>query len=197
MLLLASTAANIAFAIGAAIVSFFLIRRSRRYLARSAAESSAKSSSAGPQSSPESSRDAERVSSTEVLRGQVQLHETARELMGQLDSKMSALQTLIRSANDAATRLETAIDRAQRLGLAARRDTLEDLANLPATDETAAARLIGDLSAGTERQIRIDQEHYAELVVNLAREGRNAQSIASELGIAIGDVEMLLSLHRR
>ena len=45
----------------------------------------------------------------EVLRWEVEMHETARELSAQLDSKMGALQALIREADRAAARLEAAV----------------------------------------------------------------------------------------
>jgi hypothetical protein len=111
MLFSANTAANVAFALGAAIVSFFLIRHSRRYLSRAGTSSTRPATT-----KPESPDETRITTSTDVMRGQVQLHDMARELMGQLDSKMSALQALIRLANEAAARLEAAADRAERLG---------------------------------------------------------------------------------
>ncbi len=43
---------------------------------------------------------------TDVLRWQVELHETARDLKAELDSKIGALQVLIRMARQEAERLE-------------------------------------------------------------------------------------------
>ena len=43
---------------------------------------------------------------TDVLRWQVELHETARDLKAELDSKIIALQVLIRMARQEAERLE-------------------------------------------------------------------------------------------
>lgn len=191
MWILASTAASMAFALGAAIVSFFLIRRSRRYLAQVAGNQPGRAIPA----SALSDRQPETPLTRDVLRAEVRIHDTARELMGQLDSKMSALQALNLMAGDAAQRLEAALDRAERLGLAAHRDTLEELAELPAQDLASANGTIADLSRDSERRSRVDQEHCLRLVLSLARTGRNAPSIADELGMPVGEVEMLLSLH--
>ena len=114
--------------------------------------------------------------------------------MAQLDSKMSALQALIRLADEAATRLELAADRAQRLGLDARRDTLEELANLSTASIEDAQRLLDNLSETSVKSRPIDERHEQQ-VLQLARDGRSSEAIANELGIPVGDVEMLLSLN--
>jgi len=119
--LFASINANFAFAGGAAIVSFFLIRQSRRYFTRPSSSPSLESqrlSEPSPERPPSDDRAADSViasRSLDMVPENVQLHETVRELMGELDSKMSAIQALIRLANDAAVRLESAVNRAERL----------------------------------------------------------------------------------
>ena len=108
MVVLASTAGNMAFALGAAIVSFFLIRRSRRYLAGVGKRSKVKGISAAGEGATFESRSLTNPAlAAEVSRGQVQLHDTARELMGELDSKISALQALVRMANVAIEQLDS------------------------------------------------------------------------------------------
>ena len=49
-----------------------------------------------------------------VGRWEVQMHDTARDLMGELNSKISIVQQLIIDANAAAERLENAIERADK-----------------------------------------------------------------------------------
>ena len=49
----------------------------------------------------------------QLARWEVEMHETARRLSAQLDSKMSALQALTAEADRAASRLEAALDRAE------------------------------------------------------------------------------------
>lgn len=92
-----------------ALVIVTLLIRSHRYLSRQKREQSAtivqtprpKRVDRGP------ALDAP----PDVLRWEVQMHGTARELSAQLDSKMGALQHLIADADRAADRLETALDR--------------------------------------------------------------------------------------
>jgi hypothetical protein len=50
---------------------------------------------------------------TEVGRWEVQMHETARNLMGELNTKIVIVEQLVRDANQAAERLERAIERAE------------------------------------------------------------------------------------
>jgi hypothetical protein len=106
--ILASSGSAIAFAFGVAIVSFFLIRHARRRLDRLATPSG-RASFAEPNGAkatpgrPPAGTDA----------SQVELHDTFRDLMGELDSKMRCLQLLIRMADESARRLEAAIQRAE------------------------------------------------------------------------------------
>jgi hypothetical protein len=50
---------------------------------------------------------------TDVLRWHVELHDTARDLKAELDSKITALQVLIRMAGQEAARLERLIESAE------------------------------------------------------------------------------------
>lgn len=193
MWLLVSNAANMAFALGAAIVSYFLIRRSRRYLAQSNRNPAGQNPSVRTLQNQVSSTP---IAASAFSRAEVQLHDTARELMGQLDSKMSALQALTLMAGEAAQRLEAAVERAERLGVTLHRDTLEQLADFPGQDQAAAQEILTELTGRPDRPLRVDQEDNVPLILRLARVGKNAESIADELGIPVGDVEMLLSLHR-
>lgn len=110
MWILASSGSLIGFSLGTAVVGFFLIRHARQRFARQSGDvwngsPAARSEGHVPQQSV-------RGLSSEVARGQVQLHETARELMGQLDTKMRALQVLMRMADESCRRLEAAVERA-------------------------------------------------------------------------------------
>ncbi|MGE3779547.1 MAG: hypothetical protein AB7F89_20325, partial [Pirellulaceae bacterium] len=96
----------VGFAFGAAIVSFFLIRLARRAQQRRRRDEQADRGSTDMESETPPPRSA---LSLEIIRGQVELHETARELMGQLDTKMQALQVLIAMADDAESRLREAL----------------------------------------------------------------------------------------
>jgi hypothetical protein len=50
----------------------------------------------------------------EIGRWEVQMHETARNLMGELNTKIAIVEQLVRDANQAAERLERAIERAEK-----------------------------------------------------------------------------------
>ena len=54
----------------------------------------------------------------EIVRWQVEMHDTARDLKAELDSKISVVQTLVGMAREEHRRLDEAIARAERLGLA-------------------------------------------------------------------------------
>lgn len=49
----------------------------------------------------------------EVGRWEVQMHDTARNLLGELNTKVAIVEKLVRDANAAAERLEKAIERAE------------------------------------------------------------------------------------
>jgi hypothetical protein len=51
----------------------------------------------------------------EISQWEVQMHETARDLMGELNTKIAIVEQLVRDANAAAERLEKAIERAEKL----------------------------------------------------------------------------------
>lgn len=61
----------------------------------------------------------------ELIRWQVDMHDTARDLKAELDSKIHIVQTLVRMAREESDRLEAAIAEAQRLGVSYRGDVLE------------------------------------------------------------------------
>jgi hypothetical protein len=77
----------------------FLVRRSYRYFGRG------RYGRRGAKKAEEKRRlTADKP--VEILRWEVEMHETARTLSAQLDSKMSALQALVQSAQQEADRLE-------------------------------------------------------------------------------------------
>jgi len=117
----------------------------------------------------------------DVLRWEVQMHETARDLSGQLDSKMSALLALIADADRAAARLETALGRPI--------DPSPSDVGPPTQAEALGRRREGDAAedGGSPSQRR-------EEIYTLADYGLDAAGIASRVGIPIGEVELMLSL---
>lgn len=114
------------------------------------------------------------------------MHDLARELRGELDSKIAILEHLIRDAKQQADRLEAAIGRAGKL-----RD---------ACDNTAPIQRSGE--SGHQNSSRLDSVHrpvspvsrrHAE-IYSLADQGLSSASIANRLGSPIGEVELILGL---
>jgi hypothetical protein len=65
---------------------------------------------------PDAAADAKPVSkSQEMMRWEVEMHDTARELKAELHSKMSALMSLVRTAREEQERLTQLIDTARSL----------------------------------------------------------------------------------
>jgi len=96
---------------GTALASWLLLRGSRARWTRS------QRATADPKevrrSLAEGSRDtALRDAPPEVLRWHVELHETARDLKAEIDTKLAALQALTRLAREEADRLERLLSQA-------------------------------------------------------------------------------------
>jgi hypothetical protein len=115
----------------------------------------------------------------DVLRWQVEMHETARELKAELDSKMSALQTLVLLARKECERLEDLLARADGC-----RGPLRVI---------GAAEDIGVNNAPHAPVLPCDERQRRD-IYNLADEGATAPEIAGQIGVPVGEVEFLLGL---
>ena len=164
---------------------FLLLRRSKRYLKRAE-----KQPTRARQKVAEARKTAPLLDAPpEILRWQVEMHETARELKAELDSKMSALQATTRIASEASSRLEAAIARAEELGISRCADTLAAIENLNGSEASVDAAL-------AEMSLRRSEEilAYREAIYHLADQGLAASAIARSVGAPLGDVELLISL---
>jgi hypothetical protein len=124
----------------------------------------------------------------EILRWQVEMHETARALKAELDSKMGAIQALIRMAAEERQRLEAAVAHAGRLGISPSRDaltTLEQSDTPPSRPPDVKPDSHGWLPVGEEQRLTI---------CSLADQGESLASIADRVGATVGEVEWILSL---
>jgi len=114
----------------------------------------------------------------EVTRWEVQMHETARKLSAQLDSKMGALQVLIAEADRAAARLETALmsspDRSEPHPI-----------NQMATQRPSEA---SDRASSRDRR---------EEIYTLSDYGYDAAEIARRIGSPADEVESILASRGR
>ncbi len=151
----------------------------------------------------------------DLSRWEVRMHETARDLSGQLDSKMGALEQMIREADRAAARLEAALEAASPPAGPAPAadatsrpttespDTLDPLPPRPANQAEALKKPAGGSPrAGADRS---DQEanrptpapnRYDEIYL-LADYGFDAAEIARRVGSPVGEVELILGLRQK
>jgi hypothetical protein len=130
---------------------------------------------------------------------EVRMHDMARELSAQLDSKMSALEHLIQDAERQIARLDER--------LARRPDGLESGAApdrsaplpMPHITTQAAALASNSLVNQPARQAspRVPKERRFDEVYALADAGHAPAAIASRVGSPVGEVELILSLRKR
>ncbi len=122
----------------------------------------------------------------EVARWEVGMHETARELSGQLESRMSALLHLVREADRAAARLEAAMAAA---------------AGTPGQPSPAAVEEDADATAAppvaaTDPSVPPAAERFDE-IYTLADYGFDPLEISRRTGTPAGEVQLVLSLRTR
>ncbi len=140
---------------------------------------------------------------------EVQMHDMARELAAQLDSKIGVLEHLIREADRAAARLEAAVaaqragssvldaaERLERLTPSAPHETgppisqAEALKAAGGADRALPAPRAPEQSAGE----RPPAESRYESIYTLADYGYDPAEIARRTGTPVGEVQLILSL---
>ncbi|MGA2060395.1 MAG: hypothetical protein ABSG67_07940 [Thermoguttaceae bacterium] len=138
---------------------------------------------------------------------EVDMHETARELKAQLDSKMSALQALIAEADRAASRLQAAMESRDDTHNAPPSNRVpsrgsplftpkpgpppmgeKNQAGLPTNQAQALRPAPAPAASGVSTQ------HHKQEIYALADYGLSDSAIAQRLGMPIGEVELILSL---
>jgi hypothetical protein len=137
----------------------------------------------------------------ELLRWQVEMHDTAKELKAELDSKLSALQALVIMARGESERLEAAIRKAEALDLPTATGSLAILERLgepaaledphalcEAADRVGSKPVLADPFAGEQTDLSL---------ANLAAKGLASQEIARRLNLPLGEVELRLNLIAR
>jgi hypothetical protein len=100
---------------GIALATFILLRGTRAYLARSRADKTSPQKIRDELTKMETKQTA--IPPKELLRWEVEMHETARDLKAEIDTKLAALQALTISAREESERLEAAIAKAETLGI--------------------------------------------------------------------------------
>jgi len=118
-------------------------------------------------------------------RWEVEMHDRTREMTGTLDSKMSALQSLIADADRAAVRLERALGEVgDRKSDGDESSSCDGARPVPGTGETLGAREDGDRQSDLQR----------ERVFTLADYGHPPSEIAARLDRPVGEIELILRL---
>ncbi len=161
---------ELAFAAGIAITCAFLIRRSHRYFSRQRKKNRGVIVKT---SRPERHSAGHHLDlPDEALRWEVQMQEIAREVSGQIDSKMGALQALVADADRAAQRLEAATGAFEKANL-----TTDDPPKQESKDSSQA--------------LPPSEIERAE-VFTLADYGFSTADIASRLRLAQAQIEAVL-----
>jgi hypothetical protein len=118
----------------------------------------------------------------ELEQWEVTMHDLARDLSGQLDSKIRVLELLIREAEKAAARLETSLARVRGNGESLRGSVRAAAA--PASENPARQLSQGDPA----EKLRFDR------IYALHDAGLSAAKIASQIGSQVGEVELILGI---
>lgn len=122
----------------------------------------------------------------EVARWQVAMHETARDLMAELQTRTAAVQALCLLADEHSQRLLAAIHKAEQLGLSTRPELLNSLEQLDAAKVSLALAAM---------PLPRDGQHPRRREIHqLSEQGVLPGDIASQLGMGRGEVELVLSL---
>ncbi len=129
----------------------------------------------------------------DVARWEVRMHETARELSAELDSKMRALRVLIEEADRAAARLEAAQLEAATGGPPAAADSPASDA-VAAGDQAQALKLPPSQPPPSEKRNRTSARQRRQEIFTLSDYGYGAPEIAQRIGVPVGEVELVLGL---
>ncbi|QDU94408.1 serine integrase family protein [Lignipirellula cremea] len=164
--------------LGMGIAAFVLLRR--RFLTRRKHRGK-RSKETAPQASL---RPGEIASAPpEFLRLQVELHETARDLKAEIDTKMRALSALSILAEERTAALERAIAEADRRNLTGA-GTMQNIP--PGGTRVPPATALSPVC-----------DHDLRAALRLLNQGQSTAAIAGELGYPLGDMELALSLCQR
>jgi hypothetical protein len=188
------------------VVIAFLLLRSQRYFARQ--EQMAMPAPEDVESrAPTSRKPAHHLgTSSELVQWEVEMHDMARDLSGQLDSKMSVLEHLIRDADRAAARLEAALAAMQQAGVApsAPRPPTHEVDRLepaepPArpADQADALKTAGPVNEPPRAAERPPADRRYEEIYMLADYGFAPAEIAHRVSMPIGEIQLILGLRAK
>ncbi len=185
---------QIVFLLGLSLVIVILMMRSRRYFRQVSRHSNAPAPAISTTAKPRPSA----APPKSLEQWEVSMHELARDLSGQLDSKIRVLELLIREAGDTAARLESAIGKSRPAPVAnaapiTRSDSSES-ESAPIIKPIRPAVPSARPSRTTVEPLKIAGNPRFERVYALADAGMSPVSIANQIGSQVGEVELILSL---
>ena len=173
---------------GIGLLCYLLLRRSWGRLGRSRQQDAAdihRPAAAGARRQSSLSD-----SPSEVVRWQVELHETARDIKAEIDTKLAALQALTIAARQECARLELLIARAQRLhGSVDSLAAIEELADPAAMSDSSRLQQVIDNLPPPSRPAGPSQRRAIQ---QLSASGLPPAAIAERLGLPVGEVELML-----
>lgn len=137
----------------------------------------------------------------ELLHWQVEMHDTARQLKAELDSKLAALQALVIMAKRESDRLEDAVRKAESLDVTPANDSLAILERLGDPAELENPHALGNAAQSLATASGFADPFAGEqmdlALANLAAKGLTTLEIARRLNLAVGEVELRLNLMAR
>lgn len=166
--------------LGAGVASYLMLRRAARRLPKTSSAAVPASRIHRNTSLPGQTRHA---LTSSIERSSVELHDLARELQGELDSKARVLQLLIAQARSEAERLEDLLARCEAGSQAEATDSRDN--------DAEEAFLLREIAHNASFE---GAPPHADLVHRLANTGETAVAIAETLGRPLGEVELILSL---
>ena len=132
------------------------------------------------------------------------MHQLARQFKADIDTKLSALTQLIQTADNARLQLQTAIDRAESLGLIEDEphsisrvaSDAVDTRRAPSQRPPVKTRAMSSAHLGVAEGDfgKPADDPRFDRVFALADAGFSATRIASQIGSQVGEVELILSL---
>ncbi|HEX3999133.1 MAG TPA: hypothetical protein VHX65_11330 [Pirellulales bacterium] len=214
-------AAQVVFLLGLSLMIVVLLVRSRRYfrqvseyqVPRADAPPIAAPSSGAPQAAGSQRSASAAAPPRDFERWEVAMHDLARDLSGQLDSKIRILELLIRESDKAAARLEAALARSRETTESGKTDRAElqvtaAKASQPPTgvppkrppiraavNATEPRRVPAIAPAGSTTADGADKPRF-DRVYALADAGLSPATIASQIGSQVGEVELILGIRK-
>ncbi len=184
--------AQVLFLLGLGLMIVILLVRSRRYF-RQVTQYQVPTPHAKP---PRKTASNSAAPPKELEKWEVSMHELARDLAGQIDTKIRVLELLIREANETTARLEAAIDRRSELGSrkSEPRDMRERTEPISRDIPVALEPKRPPRPRESQAPLKVAGNPRFERIFALADAGMSPAKIANQIGSQVGEVELILSL---